>query len=621
MTATGQRRGSTHVNLDNVSPRYLVRIQRLARELRLTDQMLSIDVDTVSIEASGPAPAWTTLEGDKVSFNWSQMPKPQSRLDIAIWLGTNAHELGHVLFSPRKDSTLMFRVLESDRAFMRGIATMHNIVEDQRQERLILGRFSPWSGYLTAALGHHLVADDNTAWLLMAGRTWLPDDVRAVAKARMIAHRGPVDTDRVTALVGEYQRLTDPGDTQADEAWDILQELHDLFGDEPPRTGGNCTVMEGGEPDTSSDPTDGPPTADEADGNEQSDGDGNGVGDDSDDDDDTEAADGDADGDDDADDVSGNGNDDGQSSDDGGTSGTNAGNSASSKPLDQGDTREALKDAAKDQIDSDEDAKSDLDSIVDAVDHGRPDEEVTGDEARGRYDEASDAARRLHREVSDALLDLKDESEPGWNKRVDSGRLNVRRALLGNTDADELFDRYEPGMMDATELEVVLCVDVSYSMRPVERPLGEAVWAIRQAVDDLEGSLTVLCYESGPHTVLASPDERPDGRMFVPQAGGGTEPKSAIREAYRLLSGAVAKNRLFIILTDGDWYGNGGNDSTIKALGDEGVTTVCALLGNEIAKPDDHHGCQHGAVIAQPSELALLFRKVAIDNMHAQWRR
>jgi hypothetical protein len=151
--------------------------------------------------------------------------------------------------------------------------------------------------------------------------------------------------------------------------------------------------------------------------------------------------------------------------------------------------------------------------------------------------------------------------------------------------------------------------------------LAEATYAIRHAVDDLEGVITVITWDSGPHRILAAPGVRPDGRMFVPAATGGTQPKTAIREAYRLLAAADAKNRLFIIMTDGDWFTDQDNDETIAALGEAGVTTVCALLGSDFSgSTGNFHGCQYGTVIDDPTELALLFRKIAAERI-GSWRR
>src|SRR5215472_12484668 len=216
MVAPG-RRGTTNVQIspDNYLPQDILRLSRLGRELRLTDQILAIDVTTVTIVESGPAPAWTSLDGDQISFSLRHMPLPLSRVDIMVWLGTNAHELGHSLFSPRKDSVLMQRLMEADRLFIKGVMQLHNIVEDQREERLLIAKFRPWSNYLVAALGHHLKVRGPGAWLLMAGRTWLSDQVRQSARTLFVQERGESTAKDVARLVGEYQRLTDPGDTEA----------------------------------------------------------------------------------------------------------------------------------------------------------------------------------------------------------------------------------------------------------------------------------------------------------------------------------------------------------------------------------------------------------------------
>lgn len=590
------RAGTTNVSLtlsDGFTPRDILRISRLARELRLTNQILSTDLDTVSVVDTGPAPAWTSLDGDHVSFAAKRMPRLDRRVDVAVWLGTNAHELGHVLFSPRKGSPLMQRIIEGEQLMLKGITQLHNIVEDQREERLMLARFAPWRSYLTAALGFHLKADDMSAWLLMAGRTWLPDKVRAEAQARFVMAWGRATADEVEGLIGDYQRLVDPGDSEADEAWAVLERLHALFEGHMPTLPPTCTVMEGGEPDTGEAGEGAPAAADEA-------GDEGGTGSSGEDGDGDDGM-GDAEGDD-ADGGSG----------EAGGAGTQPGKGG-------GDIGKQLRNAAKRQIDTaDDESADDLDAIIDAMRYGRPGDEAEGDEPIGRLDVATDEARRLHREVGDALLDLKDLSEPGWIKRVDSGRLSPKR-LASGADPDTLFDRYEPGQMDASELDVMLLLDVSGTMAGSTHPLAEATWAIRHAVDDLEGECTVLTWDSGPHRVLAKAGERPDERMFVPSALGGTVPTSALREAYGRLADSQARNRLMVIITDGDWGGDVRQaHAVIEAMRDEGIITVCALLGHRV-RAGEFHSCEYGGHIAEPLELARLFRRVAAERIGA-WR-
>lgn len=605
MYESDKRRGETHVRVDlddGLTPTELVRLQRLAREMRMTNQILSIDVDVLTVEKTGPAAAWTAMTGDKISINWKRMPPPWGKLDVAVWLGTNAHELFHGLFTPREGSTLMFRVIESDRSWLSGALMMHNIVEDQRAERLGLALFQPWAGYLIAALSHHLVLDDRNAWLLLAGRTWLNPDVRAQAKARMVATRSQYDTDMVTGLVGEYQLLVDPGESDADDAFRIIEELLKVFDDGPITGGCGSGIIFGGEPNTDVDPFSNPyPAADQAGADP-----GKGKGE--------NGKEGQKPG-----EEPGQGEAEGKGEEP--TPGGGAGNEPGKVPIKAKDFKDLLRKNAKSQIEGNEESRGDLDSTMDALDWGRGGgEDAEGERPIGTWMPADDKAKRLRDDVSDALLDIKDEAEPGWQRRTESGRLNVRRVLNPSSDPSEWFDKYQPGMLDATEMEVVLLIDVSGSMASKLKALGRAAWAIRHAVDDLEGRCTVITYESGPHRLLAEPGQRPDDRVFIPSAMGGTMPKSALMESIRVLGGSPAMNRLLIILTDGMWFGGYGKydaDELIHGMNELGVTTVMALLGRHAG--ENLHGCQFGAHIDEGEELALLFRRVAAERIRSHW--
>lgn len=612
MSLFGQRGGTTHVDVAVSAEKHL-RLSRLGRELRLTDQILSNDLDTVSIVQDGPAPAWTTLDGDHVSFALSQMPFPDSKPNVAVWLGTNAHELGHVLFTPRSDTPLVRRILEGDQTFMRGVANLHNIVEDQRQERLILARFAPWRGYLTAALGHHFQGETDTSWLLMAGRTWLPGTVRANARRLFVKAQGEWMATQVSTLIGDYQRLVDPGETEADEAWAILDRLYDLLGQKVPPVQYRCSEIGGhGTPDTTGIPggdSRAPKTADEADP-----GDGDGT-----------DPDGDTDG---GDDSTPDSQSRSQSSSD---AGDGTGDDSSEG------MRRALTDAAEKQIGQDAEANDDLESIMDALTHASSGGDAQGNDPLGSFSPATDTARHVHKDVADALLDLKDDSEPGWTRRTDSGRLNVRRLVNPYMDADELFDRYDAGQMDASELDVVLLLDVSGSMGAHVTRLAEVTWALRHAVDDLDGTMNVITWDSGPHRVLASAGDRPDDRMFVPTVLGGTNPHSALVESYRLLAGSDARNRLVVILTDGEWSNVRPSEQVIDALNEAGVITTLAHLGNlgmtvvqnadgsyqidadgqyvRVPQVLDPHHCRYARQINELTELARLFRDVAVEQI------
>jgi hypothetical protein len=579
MTNTAHRTGATNVDVPNakLTPKATVTLHRLARELRLTDQILSDDLDTVSIVDNGPAPAWTTLEGDHITFALSRMPFPETAVDVAVWLGTNAHELGHVLFSPRRQSPLMVRIVAGDKVHLRGIVDLHNIVEDQRQERLVLARFAPWAPYLTAALGHHIPVAHENAWVLLAGRTWLPQAVRDTARARFVARYGAASADAVAHIVGEYQRLTDPGESEAIEAWDLLVALHELFGTDVPRPKQRCVSLEGGEPDTGEAGADAPPAADETgEGDGEAPGEGEGEG-------------------------SGEGECEGS-----GEGGAGASEGSASAPS----LSVQIKRAAAEQLAAEGD---DIANVLDALRAGRGSDDVRGEDSPGTYQPATDAARRLHHEVADALLDLKDDAEPGWDRRTDSGRLNVGRLINPAADMDELFDRYAPGAMESTEVELVLLLDVSGSMSSRMAQLGEAAWAIRHAVDDLDGTATVITWNDAEPRIMAAAGDHPDARMFVPHAGGGTNPTEALGHAYRLLADSTARNRLVVILSDGRWADVRQAERVVQACNDAGMVTVCGLLGRDAGTR--LHGCTHGRVLSEPADLARLFQSVAAAQM------
>ena len=596
------RRGRTNVDLspDKYRPENLLLLARLGRELRLLDQIcdLSSSLDTVSVVESGPAPAWTTLEGDEVTFAMSHMPMPKSRVDVAVWLGTNAHELGHVLYSPRRDSLLMQQVVEGDKLFLKGIAQIHNIVEDQRQERLILSRFAPWRNYLVAALGHHLSSKTKDAWLLFAGRTWLDASIWAEARAAFVAARNEATARDVAQLIGDYQWLTDPGTSESDEAWDILIKLHTLFDLDIPTGGCGGGVIVSGEPITDDCPTiDAPPTADEADGEPVP-----GAGEPSEGDDDKDGKDS---------------NNAAPQPPQGRTAGKGGEPPKSKSPA---QVKDDLRQQASDGLTHDEDAKADLDSILDAILAGHGQENVEGQRAEGEWCEATDTARRLHWEVGEALLDLKDETEPGWVKGVSNGRLNIRRLLNPNVDVDTLFDRYDPGQYDASELEMALLLDVSGSMSRKVFALSEATWAIRQAVEDIDGRAAVMTFSSGPFRLVYGPNERPDDRMFNLTSWGGTDPESALVAAFHLLAESTARNRLLVILTDGDWYGPGG-DKLIAACREAGIVTVLAYMPTDYGiagHTPNAHGVEFFKEIGEPRDLAIMFRDIALARM-GQW--
>ena len=662
-----KRTGTNPVNISKaVMPSELLRYQRMGRELRVMDQLLSPDIDSVSIIESGPAPAWTSADGADITIAVSTMPPLHTRRQIAVWLGTNAHELFHNLFTPRVDSRLMRRVAAAQRSTDPGIHRSWNVLEDQRIERLGLTRFASWRGYLIAALAHHIPVQHPNAWMLVAGRTWLSRESRMIARAAFVATNGEADTKRCAELIGAYQRLSDPGDADADEAWEILFEFHGLFGTQVPPRGscGTAGQTNEGEPEEVSDDDVSFPTADEADAEddgESDDDDGaDGEGDDwSDTDDDGDEAGGDGEGDDesddgdgddeaeDGDDASDGGNgsdgdgdadddgdagdgesddDDGDDADDGDDDGDGAGDGEKgdgdpgdgmSAPDGERDITESLADDIDDALGDDETA-ADLDRVVDNLAHGTS---GPGNLPRtsGVWEEADDEARLLARDVTAVLSQIRDDCEASWIRRTDTGRFSVDRwATDPDWDADNVFDLFDPGAMDASSLDLVLVLDVSSSMSRQNRKLSQATWAIRRAVDRVEGTVTCIGFGDDA-SLMFHADQRPDGRMFIPYLEGSTDATNALREAYRIVADSQATNRIILVLTDGQWWRADIAGQALVAAGSEGAITCVVGLGPEGKKVvgPGFAGAQHTAGIDEASELVPVFKALAEASMLA----
>jgi hypothetical protein len=156
----------------------------------------------------------------------------------------------------------------------------------------------------------------------------------------------------------------------------------------------------------------------------------------------------------------------------------------------------------------------------------------------------------------------------------------------------------------------VILLDVSGSMSGQLRRVGEATWAIRRAVDELEGKATALTF-SDAWAVMNESDRRPDGRVFVPSPVGGTQVAGAMREAARIVSESEAINRMVVVLTDGGWWDEAAATKSVGLIHECDGVVVIAGLGGSVH--EGQCGADHVKQIRTPADLALLFRDVALD--------
>jgi hypothetical protein len=646
-----KRTGTNPVHI-TAFPADLLLYQRIARELRMTDQILSDDLDCVEIVEAGKAPAWTHPDGSRITINLARMPSliKAKRSHVAVWLGTNAHELFHNHYTPRSNSPLMRRIQGAEKTYAHGIHRSWNVLEDQRIERLGLARYAAWRGYLIAALAYHIPVTNKGAWALVAGRTWLSVETRSIARATFVATNGEDAARTCAALIAAYQSLADPGWLDAEEAWTIVSQFHSLFGETLPRSAGcGTTVIEEGDPETpdpdeaqypvaEDEPHDEPDEGDEggegepgddADEGDEGDADGAGEGDDA---DDTEVGDGDGDGDgeDEGDGEPGDGNGDGEPGDEDGGDGDGEAKTEkagdSDKPGDgtsaEGGATRSIGDALNDDIDDalgEDLTSSDLDRVVDSIQHGHAGRGEPLPQKEGVWEEATPKARLLARDLSAVLTEIRDDCEAAWVRNTDSGRFSVHRwATDPAWTPDDVFDRFEPGAMDATTLDCYLALDVSGSMDPQNRRLAEATWAIRTGVDRVEGTCTCIGFGAAA-SMLFDVGRRPDGRMFLPFLEGSTNPTQACREIHRLVSESTATNRIAIVLTDGSWSGEAKALEAMRAVRTAGATTALIGLGRDTTTSIKAKAAFFDvtAVITDPAQLVPIFRQLAETSMLA----
>lgn len=645
-----------------------------AREARfgsvsqLTDRILNPKVKGLNIvDSVSNVPAWT--DGSTIWLNRSVLPLIGVKATddtLIVWMGANYHELGHTLYSPRASSKLMKRIEMGSKADpdYAQLKKVENLVEDQRQERLMVKRYRYMTPYLiktvttiiveqvmaadTDSDGPHITRETSIgkAWPWLAGRTWMPAELR---KASLDAFDGP--GVKLAELIGKYQRMVDPANADASDAYDVLCQIHDLIKDlsqfqgcDLPigcsdKHGEEPTYKKGGqpkpEPMADDDPDDGPAGFPVPSGG--SDGD-QALSDE-------DGEDGEEDG------------EDGEGDDWSGTQVPDQSPSAgSTSPKNMADLDKVLDTVVREAAKSNPEFKEHLERVSDAVNLDKSDAQSQlrqGGQTHLR--EASAELKGTAMRLSQTFRKFIDLAMPSWEFGTDSGRLNVARWVhRTGFDFDTMFDRFEEGTMDDVSLDVTVLIDVSSSMGSIVMPDGksfqdyqekvyadtgvyptqhggnhtmptrvslasEAAWVIRKAVHRAEGTTTVVAYNTNAFLVNQTGTKPHLTKVEYLADSGGTDPSDAILDTYQRLKGVEAANTLVIALTDGDWHAGG---DVMKKITEAGVTTVGVRVA---ANPTEDTwmretyqtgmGVQYYVCIKSPMEMVDLFEKIVSDRL------
>jgi hypothetical protein len=586
---------------------------------------------TVKVEDSTlSAPAWSTAS--EVTFNSRMIEELDSARAIAGIKGLDLHEISHILYTSREGSELFDYVRENN-YFM-----AYNCLEDARIEFLFTSKYPSTIDWFTSTILIHFVDKPDaitSSYPLLCGRRYLPVELRARSR-NLYPHQELVDD--ISAVVTEYRSLLFPADT--DKGKELIAKFHDLLQQAGDGEGGNGEG-EGGEGGTGtrtvrvrisdpfghgSRPHEGLETSAQSrpqPARKQSNDLKNALANDGEDDkelaeslknadvidiefDDADESDSDIDS-----DSSGDSDSDSDSNDSGdSTGGDSAGDSA-------GDIVNTLIDNLLEEILNDSDNVKELNDIlrqlggVTSLSTNKSKEPELN-----RYNALTPDADTFHASLAFGreLERLRATFDPAWDKYQSQGRIDAHRYLRGD-ELDTVFDQWNEGREDATEIECVIALDISGSMSGSKATNAyRAMYAIKRALDRIDANCTVITFHDNTNVLYRAKDKA-GAQIRDAGTGGGTVATDAITYATKLLAETEKPVRLFVAITDGDWSGNQDiNHDAIDRMSRAGVLTALAYIpsGEEAVtlNEENSHRCEIREVVRNPIDLIGLVRSI-----------
>lgn len=177
------------------------------------------------------------------------------------------------------------------------------------------------------------------------------------------------------------------------------------------------------------------------------------------------------------------------------------------------------------------------------------------------------------------LMLIKSEHDPGWLRKVNTGKLNVYRYMTGSAP-DEVFDLWDDGREDVLDIEAVILLDNSGSMHWTIDAAHDSMWAIKRSLDKVGASTTVITFADDARMLYDSTERAKINKKYVGTAGG-TEPKQAIDYAKYIFANSERAIKILIVITDGVWYGAEASEQIIAQLRKAGVITALGYVDAE----------------------------------------
>lgn len=463
-------------------------------------------------------------------------------LHLMAVTGATYHEICHLLYS---DFCGPYDKWCKDND-MKHVA---NMLDDQRIENFMVRHYAPVRDYFIDMITQLVISKgtefDNKAWMLLAGRYYLPDEIRAKAKSAMTNTRA---RDEASEIIDAFCAITDIRAESADAI-----ELTEKFAKLVARHMNNPPEMCQSGRSYSSEARQGQvqPQA----GQERK-----------------EGVKGES-----APSGEGQGEAEGKEAQEGAESGESQGEGASAGDIntDSSGGRYGLSDAlneARKQAQENLRQGADLHERARAMDYNKQYYRPTDSGSRNIDDwsrartkiEPTDELRNVVAKMARGFEILRSEVDSGWLSGSDHGRVNVELVIEAEHTGDwDVFDSWNEGVQDATDIEVVLLLDLSDSMRMHINKACEATWALRRAVDSAQGTMTVLGYSTEWGVVVNRGEPTPN-KVPIYQVRSYTTATPATREALRILDSSQRAVKMFFIVTDGMIHDRGHLDTVVN---------------------------------------------------------
>lgn len=564
---------------------------KFARSITLAPTTVSVQFNS---ERYWDAPAWSTESGLVVLHD----PDQGSLLSInnlTRLKGLVIHELSHLLYTPRSRTQLARTVNE------RNQNNAFNILEDNRIENFMVSRMSGVKPWLIHTMTTELLKDPSRADTLLPlvwGRKYLPESVRKTAYTAWSNSKDNASAKELARIIDSYIVLTLHDKDEVELAAKLVSQLHHLLYENNAQSVAPSNHAQIN-PSISSPVSDGSKPVGKRDVAEAKQDIAEQIADQTDPDD--------------MDDDAGSGEP---------TAHGNMSDVVSALSQAQANARAAVSADIKATIETIKAPDSSASFSTDTWEMPGKHDVTPASKYWVAQESVSPEAQTMSKLFARELTHIRSEFDPGWVRKSDQGKLNVRDYMMG-ADFDEAFDQWDQGLEEATDIECVILLDNSGSMDTMITPAYEAMWAIKRALDSIDASTTVIQYGSWGN-YLYQAHEKAMVKMTTArrEGGGSTNPLSSLRKTSQILQQSTRAIKMMLMITDGQWAAVSACEQVIATLRNAGVVTGFVYLQPEdtpeifIQRDEsgtqliDAHCCEAAVMLTEPRQIVDFARQL-----------